>query len=308
MNGRVTLKDVAAACGVSRSTAGFVLANDPRQKISEETRQRVQQAARDLGYVTHGVARALREGSSRVVVLEIDWAYEGHYSRSYIRGLSAELEAHDYDLLVRHGPVSPGATQRILDSIAPRAMLRFAEPYLTGRDLEDTGGGWVDGLAAHVALQFDYLVGKGHTRIALAQPETHTPLVGARRRFTLQHAASAGVPEPVCFDVPAERAAAGAAVERFRRENPQVTAVAAFTDDVALRVVTALRDLGAAVPEDLAVMGYDDTEYGALVTPALSSVHIDAAVHGRRVARRALGLGAEGIATSAARVVQRESA
>jgi DNA-binding LacI/PurR family transcriptional regulator len=84
--------------------------------------------------------------------------------------------------------------------------------------------------------------------------------------------------------------------------------VAAFTDDVALRVVTALRDLGAAVPEDLAVMGYDDTEYGALVTPALSSVHIDAAVHGRRVARRALGLGAEGIATSAARVVQRESA
>ncbi|WP_034261426.1 LacI family DNA-binding transcriptional regulator [Actinospica robiniae] len=308
MNGRVTLKDVAAACGVSRSTAGFVLANDPRQKISEETRQRVHQAARDLGYVTHGVARALREGSSRVVVLEIDWIYEGNYSRSYIRGLSAELDAHDYDLLVRHGPVSPGATQRILDSIAPRAMLRFAEPYLTGRDLEDTGGGWVDGLAAHVALQINYLADKGHERIALALPETHTPLVGARRRLTLQHAGSLGLPEPVCFDIPADRDAARTRVERFRRENPQVSAVAAFTDDVALRAVTALRDLGATVPDDLAVMGYDDTEYGALVTPALSSVHIDAEVHGRRVARQALGLGAEGIATSAARVVARESA
>lgn len=308
MNGRVTLKDVAAACGVSRSTAGFVLANDPRQKISEETRQRVQQAARDLGYVTHGVARALREGSSRVVVLEIDWAYEGHYSRSYIRGLGAELDAHDYDLLVRHGPISPGATQRILDSIAPRAVLCFAEPYLTGRDLEDTGGGWVDGLAAHVALQVGYLAGKGHQRIALALPDTHTPLAAARRRLTLQHAASLGLPEPVCFDIPPERAGANAALERFRRENPQVTAIAAFTDDVALRAVTALRTLGIAVPEDLAVMGYDDTEYGALVTPALTSVHIDAQVHGRRVARRALGLGEDGIGTSAARVVERDSA
>ena len=306
-SGRVTLKDVAAACGVSRSTAGFVLANDLRQN-SPETRERVHQAARELGYVTHGVARALREGSSRVVVLEIDWGYEGNYSRSYIRGLSDELGAHGHDLLVRHGPVSPQATQRLLDAIAPRAMLRFAEPYMTGRDLEDGGGGWVDGLAAHVALQLGYLVDRGHSRIALALPSTHSPLSDARLRLTSQHAATLGVPEPVCFDIPPTRDAAVAALARLRREHPAVTAIAAFNDDIALRAVTALRDLGLSVPGDVAVIGFDDTDYGALATPALSSIHVDAEAHGRLVARRALGLGEGGLAPVPAWVVVRESA
>lgn len=139
-SGRVTLNDVAAASGVSRSTAGFVLSDAPGQTISAATRDRVRQAARELGYVPHGVARALREGSSRVVVLEIDRVYEGNYSRSYIRGLDDELAEHDHALLVRHGPRTRASTEQILHAIAPRAVLRFAEPYLTGHDLEDGGG------------------------------------------------------------------------------------------------------------------------------------------------------------------------
>ena len=66
---RVTLNDVAAASGVSRATASFVLRDSPNQSISAATRERVRQAARDLGYVPHAIARALREGSSRIVVL-----------------------------------------------------------------------------------------------------------------------------------------------------------------------------------------------------------------------------------------------
>ncbi len=307
-SGRITLKDVAAACGVSRSTAGFVLANDPRQKISAQTRERVHQAARELGYVTHGVARALREGSSRVVVLEIDWGYEGNYSRSYIRGLSDELGDHHYDLLVRHGPGSPLATQRILEAIAPRAMLRFAEPYLTGRDLEDGGGGWADGLASHIALQLGYLLDRGHERIALALPDTHSPLSDARRRLTSQHAATLGVVEPVCFEIPPTRDGAAEAVARLRQEHPGVTAIAGFIDDIALRAVAALRDLGLRVPDDVAVIGFDDTDYGALAIPALTSIRVDAEAHGRLVARRALGLGEGGLLPTPARVVVRESA
>ena len=99
---RVTLSDVAAASGVSRATVSFVLRNSPDQSISPATRERVRQAAPDLGYVPHGIARALLEGSSRIVVLTLDAALEGHYARSYIHGLDSELAEHDHVLLVRY--------------------------------------------------------------------------------------------------------------------------------------------------------------------------------------------------------------
>ena len=76
---RVTLRDVAAAAGVSRATAGFVLSDAPGIAISAATRQRVRDTARDLGYVPHSIARALREGSSRIIVLSVNYGYEGNY-------------------------------------------------------------------------------------------------------------------------------------------------------------------------------------------------------------------------------------
>ncbi|MFK0287451.1 LacI family DNA-binding transcriptional regulator [Streptomyces sp. NPDC090499] len=112
-SGRVTLTDVAEASGVSRATVSFVLNDDPRQTISTATRERVLAAARDLGYVPHGIARALREGSSRIVVLNVDHGLEGNFSRSYVLGLDEELAAHDHVLLVRHGRAAPENLKKI---------------------------------------------------------------------------------------------------------------------------------------------------------------------------------------------------
>ena len=310
-SGRVTLNDVAAASGVARSTAGFVLTNDPNQTISAPTRERVRQAARELGYVPHGVARALREGSSRVVVLEIDWGFgEGNYARSYIRGLNDELAAHDYALLVRHGPHTCASTQQVLHAIAPRAVLRFAGPCQPGHhDLEDGGGGWKDGLDEHVELQICHLADRGHRRIALALPsEHHTPVTEARERLASHCLATLGLEPLVRLDVPRPREAGAATVDQLRRDHPDVTAIAAFSDDIALRTVTALQDLGLAVPGDIAVIGFDDTEYGALVTPALTTVHIDAEAHGRLAARAALGLDEAGLTPIPAHIIVRASA
>ncbi|MGW4983021.1 LacI family DNA-binding transcriptional regulator [Streptomyces mirabilis] len=305
-SGRVTLNDVAAASGVSRATVSFVLNDDPNQTISPTTRERVRQAARDLGYVPHGIARALREGSSRIVVLDIDWGLEGNYSRSYIRGLDDELAAHDHVLLVRHGHCAPHSTQQILDTITPRAVLRFAEAYLSGHepDAED----WENGFAGHAALQIRYLAERGHTDIAMALPDSDSPLTEVRLRFVHETADVLGLPAITPFVVPRPRAAGTVAVEAFRAAHESVTAVAAFDDDVALRTLTALHDLGLTVPDDIAVIGFDDTEYGALITPALTTVHIDAEAHGRLAARTALGLDAGGITRSPGRVLVRDSA
>ena len=305
---RVTLNDVAAASGVSRATAGFVLANDPNQSISAATSERVHAAAARLGYVPNGVARALREGSSRVVVLEIDAQYDGNYSRGFIRGLDAELTANGHALFVRHGPYTDRATDQVLHAIAPRAILRFGESYQAGKDLEDFGGGWRDGLAAHAALQIGYLAEHGHEQIALALPDTHSALTEARVRLTAQSAQTLGLPAPACFDVPHPRAESVAAVEAFRAEHPDVTAIAAFNDGIALRVMSALRDLGLSVPADVAVIGFDDDEAGAFATPSLTTLHREADVHGRRAARNVLGLDSADLAPQPGRIVARESA
>jgi DNA-binding LacI/PurR family transcriptional regulator len=286
---RATLRDVAAASGVSRATASFVLRDSPNMSISPATRERVRQAASDLGYVPHGIARALREGSSRIVVLSVDSGFDGNYARTFTRGLDEELARHGHVLLVRHGHHTPGSTQQVLDAIAPRAVLHLAENYLKpGHELDD--GGWNGGLAGNTAVQLRYLAGRGHTRIAMAFPGNEPPLGPVRMRFAVEAAEMLGIPPPLSLVVPQHRPAGASAVKAFLGAHDAVTAVAAFDDDVALRILTALEDLGLTAPDDLAVIGFDDTEYGALTTPALTTVHIDAEDHGRKTALAILGL------------------
>lgn len=304
---RVTLRDVATASGVSRATAGFVLSDSPNAAISEATRQRVRQAARDLGYVPHGMARALREGSSRIVVLSVDWRLDGNYARTFIRGLDGELARHGHVLVVRHGRESDDSAQQVLEAIAPRAVLRLAENYLrAGHEFDD--GGWNGGLAGNSLVQLRYLVSRGHAQIAVALPEGDQPLGPVRLRFAAEAARLLGIPAPPPLTIPGDRAAAARAVKAVLGQPAQVSAVAAFDDETALRVLAALQDLGLRAPDDLAVIGFDDTAYGALSAPALTTVHIDARDHGRRTARVILGLDCDGFTAAPAEVIVRESA
>jgi DNA-binding LacI/PurR family transcriptional regulator len=303
---RVTLRDVAAAAGVSRATAGFVLSDAPGISISAATRQRVRETAQGLGYVPHSIARALREGSSRIVVLSIDSGYDGNYLRTFTRGLDEELAAHDYVLLVRHGHSAPGSQQRLIEAISPRAVLRMPDYLAPGHELDD--GGWHGGLAGNVEVQLRYLADRGHSGIAIAIPDGDPPLGPVRLRFAREAAGRIGLPPPSAITVPRDRAGGADALRVFLDAHAGVTAFAAFDDDVALSILAAARDIGLNVPRDLAVIGFDDTDYGALFTPTLTTVHIDAEDHGRRTARSILGLDGDGFIAAPARVIVRESA
>jgi len=303
---RVTLNDVAAASGVSRSTVSFVLNDAPNQTISPETQARVRRVAQELGYVPHGIARALREGASRLVVLHVDSGMDGNYARTYIDGLDDELARLGHVLLVRHGRPTPENSQQVLDAIAPRAVLRLAERYLTGHELDD--GGWESGMAANVALQVGHLVDRGHVRLGMALPQEGAALASTRLRFAQEAAQRAGLPPFPVVSVPAGRPAAVEAVRGFLADHGDISAVAGFDDNVALRTMAAAHDLGLDVPGDLAVIGFDDTEYGALVTPALTTLRIDAQTHGRVAARAALGRDAADLRPQPGRVVVRDSA
>lgn len=301
---RVTQRDVASASGVSPATVGFVLNSTPNQTISAPTRARVLRAAEELGYVPDGIARAMREGSSRIVVLNVDASLEGNYSRSYISGLDDELARHDHILVVKHGHPTTESTTQLQHMISPRAVVDFAGDYTAGRELAD--GGWTDGLAAHTALQVGHLARHGHDRLAMALPERATPFARVREEFARQAVERLGLPSLVPFTLPGPHAG-GTDALRALLEHAPVTAIAGFTDEVALRVLKCAELLGLQVPGDLAVIGYDATEYAALSSPGLTTVHIDADAHGRRAARRILGLDAGDLVTTPAKVLVRES-
>ena len=343
---RVTMKDVARASGVSPATVSFVLNDRPGQTIPPATRDRVHAAAAELGYVPHGVARALREGSSRIVVLKVArLPHGGAALTSFIDGLDAELARLGHTLLVRYGS-DPDGDARLVAAISPRAVLDldalyfgderadaadapFSEPGSQPRPVVPEGG-WTDGMAAHTATQVRYLAERGHRSIAMAvaiDPAV-ARLVDLRLDYARHVARELGLgtvpvlefggasaPDGPLRDASAPdgplrdaSAADAVALQQLLGAHPEVTAVAASDDASAIRVLAAAAAIGLDVPGRLAVIGFDDAGVGAHWSPRLTTVRIDAAAYGRRAARALLGVPAVDVAPQPAVVVRRESA
>jgi DNA-binding LacI/PurR family transcriptional regulator len=303
------MRDVATASGVSPTTVSFVLNGVTDQKISAATRERVTRAAEELGYVPHGIAKALREGSSRIVLLNLDPLFRGGSAETFIHGLDDELSRHGAVLLVRHGHTTRASLSSVLTSVSPRAVIDLTRLYRPGHEAVDDGG-WVDGLAAHTAVQLGHLADAGHTHIAMALPDDpdRSRLAELRLHLATGAATALGLPGPDRLMVPADLTQAATRVDGFLATHGRVTAIAAYDDGVALRVLAALRDLGLPVPGRVAVIGFDDTEYGALSQPPLTTVRMDAESYGRRAARAALGLDTTDVTPSPTRVIARGSA
>ncbi|KPI10591.1 transcriptional regulator, LacI family [Actinobacteria bacterium OK074] len=304
---RATAKDVARVSGVSQTTVSFVL-NGAAGHVSEETRERVREAARALGYVPNGSAQALRKGASRIVLLNIEGVPTASGLGSYIRGLDAELAAHQHVLLVLHGHLSSQALSDVAQAVSARAVIDLGEADRADEIVVDATS-YRDAFAAQADVPVQYLAERGHRHIATALPRTPElqALAGLRERLIQQAARTAGLADCLTLVLPDDLDAAEERLRAFRREHPEVTAVLAYNDDLALVALAAMRRIGLRAPDDLAVIGFDDTPHGALFSPALTTVHIDAEALGRIAARTALGLPTAEITPEAARVVVRQS-
>lgn len=312
--GRVTIREVATAAGVSTATVSYVLNDTPGQVITETTRQKVQTAATALGYAPHRIARALREGTSRVVVLNIGAIVGGNSVDSFIHGMSAELDALGHALLVTTDRTSDasGLPPDVLDAVAPRAVLDLA-------GLAAGGGisgvyGTVDGhegdLAFHTYVQLEYLVRLGHERIGFLVPmrRPHV-LIDARVNGFRRAATELGVKAAHVISVNMDDDHAGRASDlRVTLDTHQVSAFACYDDDVAISVLSALSDLAVSVPDDIAVIGFDEGTYGRYWRPSLTTVRINAEGYGRRAARVALGIEPGPWSEIPSEVIVRESA
>lgn len=289
--GRVTAVEVARHSGVSQATVSYVLNGSTSQRISEETRRRVLQSVEELGYRPFQAARTLRSGQSDVVLFVVPGSVVGHVVGELIDVLASLLLERGLTLLVQR--MSPSAPlMDVVRAVAPRAVISMvalgpdarAEIEASGARVEVIGfrerGAVPDADVVqpqeHVGrLQAEHLIAQGHRTLAYALPVGDDLAMFAEPRLAgVQRAcADAGLEPPLTEVVPLDRDAAADVVRRWRAAG--VTGVCAFIDDVAIAVLGGADAAGIAVPGQLSVVGVDDIPLAQLVTPALTSVHLD---------------------------------
>lgn len=306
-NRRVTSRDVAARAGVSRTTVSFVLNDVPGVNISQETRDRVLQAAQELGYVPDAAARSLASRRTYtlglVLVRNQSHIAADAFLPQVIHGLAESTRQAGFHLLLE--PVEdishPDAYIHLvrakhIDGIilsGPRsddeqlaALVDEGFPVVLLGQLPGKHACFVDvdnRSAAREAV--GHLIRLGHRRIGCITNAPSEYTGGADRlagyRDALQ---AAGLPYEdnlVRFGNFVPESGYQAAHSLLQ----EVSSPAAFfvaSDVVAFGAMAAIRERGLTIPDDIALVGFDDIPLARYVDPPLTTVRLPAAELGRQ--------------------------
>jgi DNA-binding LacI/PurR family transcriptional regulator len=303
-----TLEEVAAHAGVSRATVSRVVNGSPR--VSPDIRRVVEAAVTELGYVPNRAARSLvtrRSDSIGVIIAEpTGRLFSDPFFPRLLRGISAALSARDLQLVLLM-PASVSETQRTADYLAaghvdgallvslhdddplpiqmaaahipmvvsPRPRRPMSVSYV---DVDNRGG-------ARSAVA--HLIGRGRKVIAtVAGPADMAPGVDrlAGYRDALVEGGLGTDPKlEVVSDFTQEGGAS--AMERLLAARPDIDAVFAASDLMAAGALGVLTAAGRRVPQDVAIVGFDDSPVATTTQPALTSVRQPIEEMGHEMAR-----------------------
>jgi LacI family transcriptional regulator len=319
----VTLADVAARAQVSPATVSRVL--NGNYPVAAATRERVLKAVAELDYVLNGPASALAAATSDLVGILVNDIADPFFGimasaiQSEIGGAQGRAGGERLAVVCNTG----GSPERELTYLTLLQRQRAAAVVVTGGAVED--GPHAAAIAAKlrkltdagtrvvlcgrppaedtgaVALAFDnrggarqltgHLIGLGHRRLGyIAGPEERTTtrhrLEGHRQALT-----AAGLEDDPALTVHGRydrRSGYEATLELLRRA-PDLTAVVAANDSVALGACAALRESGLRIPEDVSVAGFDDLPFSVDAVPALTTVRLPLSEAGARAGRITTG-------------------
>jgi len=293
---RPTIYDVARHAGVSTTTISRVL-NDP-DKVNPETQKRVLASIDALGFVPKAEARArAMQNAGRIGVITPFLTAPSFIQR--LRGIMGALSSQNLELviytidsterlqrylstlpltgnldglIILSLPVGDAEAHRLVKHGLPTVLIEYRHPKLNCVEIDDLQGG-------HMAAT--YLLGKGHRRIAFLGdtdlPEYAIHPVSLRLKGFRQALKEAGVdlPDALVRLAPyTQEHTRHVAKELLSLPEPP-TAIFAATDFQALGVLKAARQLNVAVPEQLAVIGFDDLDMAEYADLTTISQHLD---------------------------------
>jgi LacI family transcriptional regulator len=307
------LQDVARRAGVSIATVSKVLSNTPY--FSTETREKVLEAVKELGYRPHFAGRALSTGKTHIVGVVFPYIYDSILKDplvlAIIEGIEDELNQQGYNLLL-HTPrltsesVDESYTELLrsgyldgmiaIDSVPhsplpemaqtygiPLVVLGYHNPILQVHS-DDYRGGQL--LMAHI-------IGLGHQQIGIiAIPPNKNVAVNERVRGLRDTAQANGLNFDALPRVDGNYSAkSGAqALQDLIKQHPHLTAVICLNDRMAIGAIQQLQKNGVRVPDEMTVVGYDNLSLAELMTPPLTTVSQHASQLGSKSAQMLLEL------------------
>ncbi len=294
-----TLRDVAHAAGVDVSTASRVLNHRPG--ISRQVRERVLAAARSLNYRPNLVARGLVTGRSNSIGLLFS-DIRNPFMAEIARAAQEVAAREGYDLLLGDSSLDSArqlqnflalADKRvagvIMNSVAPLSRLHQEQIAATGLPVvllsrpprgtpfssvrcENRKGGALAGI---------YLTSLGHVKLAHISSATQHPNLKERWAGFAEAVQQRTGSRPLLLRGRHDFYGGYEMGLRLVREHPEVTAVFAGNDFLALGVARALHESGRRIPEDISLMGFDDIELAAATWPPLTTIYQPIADIGR---------------------------
>ena len=303
---KVTIKDIARECDVSLSTVSLVLNNNPR--ISEKTRQHVLATVKKYNYQPNSSARGLASRSSfnvSVVVPHMGHVFADVYFGEIISGIYEQasedgfkvmldianerfLKSGEYINILRarraDGMLFIGAT---IDDSFPLSFEDNAYPFLLvnhfypGSSLNYCNMNYKE--SARQAAE--HLAGLGHRKIGLIHGiNTHTGILFSNE--FIAHCEKLGIPREHIFAVDGGQdwgiESGFVSAQTLISAHPEITAIMAANDRMAIGAISHLQKIGKTVPDDISVMGIDDIHNTAFSTPSLTTVWHDLYEMGKR--------------------------
>ena len=295
-NGRApavpTIRDVASHAGVSVATVSRVINNSPH-KVHRATRQRVLRTVSRLGYHPNVVAQGLRRGTSRSIALIVP-DISNPFFPAIARGVEDVARRHGYALVLGNTDDDAERERAYLDILRKRWVdgVLFASAGGDDRPLRALRAGGVPALliardVADVAIDTvvvdsfagvrqatSHLLRLGHRRIAYIGGPDSLSVARERLRGYRQALRDFNVrPDPSLIVAGDFRVDGGcAAVRRLLARRRAFTAVVAANDLTAIGAMEVLRAAGRRIPDDVAVVGFDDIPFAAFVDPPLTTV------------------------------------
>jgi len=302
----VTLKELAARARVHPSTISRVANQDPKLRIAPPTRQRIEALLRETEYQPNGVARGLKLRQTLVLAVVIPDITNPFFAALF-RGVEDAASPRGYNVLLCNTDGSPARQRSHLQSLQARRVdgvimansflkdptVRWPRhqgvPYvLVNRFSDESHDAFVgsDDLVGG-RLATEHLVELGHRRIGhlAGKPTVSTGVM--RRRGYLVALADRGIaadPRLVVESGYTEEGGARAA-ERLLALPDRPTGIFAVTDMTAVGAFGAARRMGLRIPEDVAIVGYNDIPLAGRLVPGLTTVHVPIHEFGSAAAR-----------------------
>ena len=308
---RPTIADIARKAGVTKSTVSFAL--NGRSGVSEATRRRILDIAREMGWQPSSAARALSGGRAGTVGLVVDRPARTlgiePFFMQLISGIEGELSARDVSLLLQMTEDRPAQlkiyrrwwAERRVDGVLlvdlqinderVALLTEIGMPALVvggPQGLSGLPGVWNDERAA-VRSVVEYLAALGHRRVARVAGMPRFWHTAARGEAFTETAARLGIAALTRdTDYTGEQGAQATRALLAAPEPP--TAIIYDNDIMAVAGLAVASEMGVPVPDRLSLVAWDDSVLCRLVHPSLTAVSVDIPAYGATVTARLLDL------------------